>query len=54
MDGHNGSRKLTEALSKLVRVPRAEMQRRAESAPTEKTSKHKRYKYVPEAAPVKS
>lgn len=37
-----------EALSKLVSVPRAEMQRRLNSAPKEPVSKHRRYKYVPE------
>lgn len=44
----------TSALSKLVSVPRAEVQQRAASAPSEKTSKHKRYKYAPEARPAKT
>jgi len=36
----------SEALAKLVSVPRAEMQRRLANAPQEKVSKHKKFKYV--------
>ena len=36
-----------EALAKIVSLPRAEMQRRLESAPKESVSRNKRYKYVP-------
>lgn len=36
-----------EALSRLVSVPRAEMQKRLKEAPPEKVDKHKRFKYVP-------
>jgi len=37
----------TEALSKLISVPRVEAQRRLAEAPKEPVSRHKRYKYVP-------
>ncbi len=43
----------TSALSKLVSVPRAEVLRRVAAAPIEKTSRHKRYKFVPEVNPGK-
>ena len=37
----------SEALGKLVSVPRAEMKRRLADAPQEKVSKNKKFKYVP-------
>jgi hypothetical protein len=37
----------TEALSKLVSIPRAEIQKRLAKAPKESVSRNKRYKYVP-------
>lgn len=36
-----------EALSKLVSVPRAEVQKRLSESPKEPISRHKRYKYAP-------
>jgi hypothetical protein len=36
----------SEALSKLVSVPRMEMQKRLASAAPEKVSKHKKFKYI--------
>lgn len=36
-----------EALSRLAKVPKAEILRRIEQAPKEPVSRHKRYKYVP-------
>lgn len=44
----------TEALAKLVSVPRAEMQKRVENAPLEPFSRHKRFEYVPSERPAKS
>jgi len=44
------TRAFSEALSKLVSVPRVEMQKRLESATKEAVSRHKRYKYVPAKA----
>jgi hypothetical protein len=35
-----------EALSKLVSIPRAEMQRRIKTVPEVPVSRHTRYKYV--------
>lgn len=43
----------SEALAKLVSVPRAEMQRRLAEAPQEKVDKHKKFKYVPAESPAK-
>jgi len=43
----------SEALGKLVSVPRAEMQRRLENAPSEKVSKNKKFKYVPAQKTIK-
>jgi len=37
----------SDALKRLVSVPRAEMQKRIEQAPKESALRHKRYKYVP-------
>lgn len=42
----------SEALAKLVAVPRAEMQRRLAEAPQEQVNKHKRFKYVPAETPA--
>lgn len=36
----------SEALSKIVSIPRTEMQTRLDSSPKESSSKHTRYKYV--------
>jgi hypothetical protein len=44
----------SEALAKLVSVPRVEMQRRLANAPQEKVSKHKKFKYVTAETPAKS
>jgi hypothetical protein len=41
----------SDALKRLVSVPRAEMQKRIEQAPKESVSRHKRYKYVPAERP---
>jgi hypothetical protein len=43
----------SEALKRLVSVPRAEIQKRIEQAPKEPASRHKRYKYVPAERPAK-
>ena len=43
----------SEALKRLVSVPRAEIQKRIEQAPKEAASRHKKYKYVPEDRPAK-
>lgn len=43
----------TEALAKIAKVPRAEMQKRIEQSPKEPASRHKRYKYVPAERPAK-
>ena len=37
----------SEALSKIVSIPRAEMQKRIASVPEVPVSRHRRYKYVP-------
>lgn len=42
-----------EALSKIVSIPRAEMQKRIESVPEVPVSRHMRYKYVPSKPPQK-
>lgn len=44
----------SEALKRLVSVPRAEMQKRIQQAPKESVSRHKRYKYVPAERPSNS
>jgi len=43
----------SEALSKIVSIPRAEMQRRIETVPEVPVSRHTRYKYVPAKPPSK-
>jgi hypothetical protein len=43
----------SEALAKLVSVPRAEMQKRLTEARPEKVDKHKRFKYVSSESKVK-
>ena len=47
------SQVFSEALNRLVSVPRAEMQKRIAQAPKESVSRHKRYKYVPAERPAK-
>ena len=42
-----------EALKRLVTVPRAEVQKRVEQAKPEPSSRHTRYKYVPEEGHAK-
>jgi hypothetical protein len=37
----------SEALSKIVAIPRAEMQKRIATVPAVPVSRHTRYKYVP-------
>lgn len=49
----NETKPFSDALSKLVSIPRAEMQKRLDSAPKEAVSRHKRYKYVPAERPSK-
>ena len=39
-----------EALSKIVSIPRAEMQRRIKTVPEVPVSRHNQYKYVPAKA----
>jgi hypothetical protein len=41
------SETFSEALAKIVSLPRAEMQRRIKTVPEVPVSRHKRYKYVP-------
>jgi hypothetical protein len=43
----------SEALAKLVAVPRAEMQRRLAEAPQEKVARRKKFKYVTTEAAAK-
>jgi hypothetical protein len=43
----------SDALAKLVSVPRAEMQKRLANAAPEKVAKHKKFKYVPADKAVK-
>jgi hypothetical protein len=43
----NEKQAFEEALSKLVSIPRAEMQKRIKTVPEAPVSRHKRYKYVP-------
>jgi len=43
----------SEALAKLVSVPRAEMQRRLATAPPEKVDRRKKFKYVTTEAAAK-
>lgn len=43
----------SEALSKLVTIPRAEMQKRIKTVPEVPVSRHSRYKYVPAVPPQK-
>ncbi len=42
-----------EALSNLVSIPRAEMQKRIKTVPEVPVSRHTRYKYVPGAVQPK-
>jgi hypothetical protein len=48
------SEAFSEALSKLVSIPRAEMQKRIKTVPEVPVSRHKRYKYVPAKPPQNS
>jgi hypothetical protein len=43
----------SDALAKLVSVPRTEMQRRLAIAPREPVLKHKKFKYIPADKTVK-
>jgi hypothetical protein len=43
----------SEALSRIVSIPRAEMQRRIKNVPEVPVSRHTRYKYVPARPPSK-
>jgi hypothetical protein len=43
----NVSDAFPEALSKIVSIPRVQMQKRIKTVPEAPVSRHKRYKYVP-------
>jgi hypothetical protein len=53
-DNPTAPKAFSDALAKLVSVPRVEMQKRLANAAPEKVSKHKKYKYVPAETPAKS
>lgn len=52
-DSRQGQTAFSEALSKLVSVSHAEMQKRIKTVPEVPISRHRRYKYVPAKPPQK-
>ena len=52
-DNSTAPKAFSDALAKLVSVPRVEMQKRLAKAAPEKVSKHKKFKYIPSGKTVK-